>query len=51
MTVEAEFQDISRVFFGTQSGQNVIELTELLNADIAVGLAEIDIIEEFYEPF
>ncbi len=47
LTVEAEFRDISRVFFGTQPGQNVIEMTELLNADIAVGLAEIDIIEEF----
>jgi len=51
LTVEAEFRDISRVFFGTRPGQNVIELTELLNADIAVELAEIDIIEEFYEPF
>ena len=51
LTIEAEFRDIGRVFFGTRPNQNVIELTELLNADIAVGLAEIDIIEEFYEPF
>ena len=51
LTIEAEFQDIGCVFFGARSDQNVIELTELLNADIAVRSAEIDIIEEFYEPF
>ena len=51
MTIEAEFKDINRVFFSTQPGQDIIGLTELLNFDVAVKLAEVDIIEEFYEPF
>ena len=51
LTIEADFKDINRVFFSTQSGQDIIGLTELLNFDVAVELAEVDILEEFYEPF